>query len=212
MIELAGVSYRYGPDRPALRFPDACIPAGTCVLVRGDSGCGKSTLLALVAGLLTADTGQVRVDGVDVGALAPRARDAWRAATLGFVPQRLHLSEALDVAGNVALAAWAAGAPRAGDDVDAVLDRLGIAALRRRRPHQLSVGQAQRVAVARALVRRPRLLLADEPTASLDDGNSQAVLSLLLAQGRASGATLVISTHDRRVREMLGEDCIEVCL
>lgn len=211
MIELKGLKYRYERG-PELAFPDASVPAGGMAVLRGASGSGKSTLLALLAGLLTPAAGQVRVADVDVGALPPRQRDAWRARTLGFLPQRLHLSDSLDVASNVSLALWAGG--DAADDraVEQALARLGVAELRRRRPHELSVGQAQRVALARAIVRKPAMLLADEPTASLDDEAAAAVLEALQQAARDSGATLVVATHDERVLRVLGTRASELRL
>jgi putative ABC transport system ATP-binding protein len=188
---------------PALRFADVEVVQGAQVLLRGPSGSGKSTLLALIAGLLTPRAGTVVVAGTDVGALPRGARDAWRGATLGFVPQRLHLSESLTVAQNLALPFIACAAAVDGARIAALLERLGIGALTERRPHELSVGQAQRVALARALVRRPRVLLADEPTANLDDAASDAVVSLLTESARENDATLVVATHDARVAARL---------
>ncbi|WP_119153014.1 ATP-binding cassette domain-containing protein [Caldimonas tepidiphila] len=213
MIEAREPACRH-PRGPLLRFPSFAVPAGGTLLLRGASGSGKSTLLALLAGLLTPDAGQVVVDGTDVGALPARERDAWRARTLGFLPQRLHLSDSLSVRDNLALALWAGGAapPGGTEEIDALLARLGVAGLASRRPHELSGGQAQRVALARALLRRPRLLLADEPTASLDDAAAGAALDALQQAAGEGGATLVVATHDRRAVAALGERAQELLL
>lgn len=184
---------------PALRFADFDAEQGAQVLLRGPSGSGKSTLLALIAGLLTPRAGRVVVGGTDVAALPRGQRDAWRGQVLGFVPQRLHLSESLTVAENLALPFIACGAPVDRARVSSLLERLGLSALAARRPHELSVGQAQRVALARALMRQPRVLLADEPTANLDDAMSDAVIGLLAESAKETNATLVIATHDARV-------------
>jgi putative ABC transport system ATP-binding protein len=211
VITTSGLGYAYrGGAR--LKFPDLHVAAGATVVLRGNSGSGKSTLLALLAGLLSPSAGSLRVAGVDLAALQGAARDRWRARTLGFLPQRLHLSDALSVRGNLDLVAWAAGTPSQGDAIDALMQRLGLADLAHRRPHQLSGGQAQRVALARALVMSPRLLLADEPTASLDDASAAAALGELQQAAAAGRATLVIATHDARVAAWLGDAVQEVRL
>jgi putative ABC transport system ATP-binding protein len=199
MLALHGLEFAWSAASSALRFADFDAEQGSQVLLRGPSGSGKSTLLALIAGLLTPRAGRVVVGGTDVGALPRGQRDAWRGQALGFVPQRLHLSESLTVAENLALPFIACGASVDHTRVAALLDRLGLATLGARRPHELSVGQAQRVALARALMRQPRVLLADEPTANLDDAMSDAVISLLADSARETNATLVIATHDARV-------------
>jgi putative ABC transport system ATP-binding protein len=186
-----------------LRLPDFAAVQGSAVLLLGPSGSGKSTLLALLAGLLTPSEGVVEVAGTKLHLLPRGQRDAWRGAHLGFVPQRLHLSESLSVADNLSLPYIAAGLKVDDARIAALLQRLGLQGLAGRRPHELSVGQAQRVALARALVRHPQVVLADEPTANLDDANSAAVLNLLGEEAVAAGATLVVATHDERVRQHL---------
>ncbi len=187
------------PQGPALRFPDVRVAQGGCLLLRGPSGSGKSTCLALAAGLRTASAGRLVVAGQDLGAMRGAASDAWRARTVGFLPQQLHLSAALDVRANLRLAQWAAGFPQDDQAIDAALASLGLEALARRRPHQLSSGQAQRVALARAVLATPTVLLADEPTASLDDTAAEQVLQLLRQTAARCRATLVVATHDARV-------------
>ncbi|HEY0823190.1 MAG TPA: ATP-binding cassette domain-containing protein [Ramlibacter sp.] len=200
MIQARSLAYRY-PQGPALAFPDVDVPQGGTLLLQGRSGTGKSTWLSLVAGLLTPSSGQLLVAGQDVAQLRGGARDRWRGRTIGFLPQRLHLSDALSVERNLALAFFAAGLPEDPAAIRAALMGLDVPELAHRRPAQLSGGQAQRVALARAVLLQPKVLLADEPTASLDDQAAAAALSLLREAARRCGATLVLATHDARVRE-----------
>ena len=202
MIQTHELAYRY-PRGPALLFPDTEVAQGGTLLLQGRSGVGKSTWLSLVAGLLTPSAGRVRVAGQDLAALRRGERDRWRGRTIGFLPQRLHLSDALSVERNLALAFFAAGVPEDRGAVRAALEALDVGELAQRRPHQLSGGQAQRVALARAILLRPRVLLADEPTASLDDPAAAAAVALLRATAQRCGATLVLATHDARVRVAL---------
>ena len=199
MIRTRALRYRY-PRGPELAFSNLDVPQGGTLLLQGRSGSGKSTWLALAAGLLTASQGDVEVAGQPLSRLTRGERDAWRARSVGFLPQKLHLSDALTVHENLALAYYAAGV--FGDDarIRDALHRLGVQDLGNRRPSQLSGGQAQRVAIARSILMQPKVLLADEPTASLDDEAATASLALLREAAREVGATLVIATHDARVR------------
>jgi len=214
MLAWHGLSYRYADAPEAISYADFELAPGQHLLLRGASGSGKSTLLALLSGLLRVQQGTLTVAGMSLAALSPRALDAWRGATLGVVPQRLHLSDALTVAENLALPALAAGQGADDARATALLMALGIAPLASRKPHQLSVGQAQRVALARALMRRPRLLLADEPSASLDDSHTAQMLALLLDAAAREGCTLVIASHDGRVIDAMTRqtDLTEVVL
>lgn len=202
MIEARGLQYAYPRGEP-LRLGDVSVAQGGTLLLRGPSGSGKSTWLALAAGLLTPSAGEITVAGQSPAALSSGVRDGWRARHIGFLPQKLHLSEALTVGDNLALAYFAAGLPVDRAAIDGVLRSLDVAALAARRPSQLSGGQAQRVALARAVLLRPRVILADEPTASLDDGACAAALALLQSSARTLDASLVIATHDARVAQAL---------
>ena len=202
MIQARSLAYRY-PQGPALSFPDVELPQGGTLLLQGRSGAGKSTWLALVAGLLTPTSGQVLVAGQDLAPLRGGERDRWRGRSIGFLPQKLHLSDALSVERNLALVYFAAGLAEDKAAVRAALAALGVADLAHRLPGQLSGGQAQRVALARATLLQPKVLLADEPTASLDDQAAAAAVALLRDAARRCGATLVVATHDARVREAL---------
>jgi putative ABC transport system ATP-binding protein len=202
VIRTRNLTFCYSGGQP-LRFPDVDVPQGAVLLLSGASGSGKSTWLSMVAGLVAPTGGQLEVAGQSLVGLSQSAADAWRARNLGFLPQRLHLSPALTVFENLALAYWAAGVTLDRARIQDCLTALGIHELAQRKPAQLSGGQAQRVALARAVLQRPKVLLADEPTASLDDGAAHDAVALLQSTSLSEGATLVIATHDSRVAALL---------
>ncbi|MEY4737739.1 MAG: hypothetical protein RL302_2058 [Pseudomonadota bacterium] len=202
MIQTRQLAYAY-PGGAALHFPDVDVAQGAVLLLSGPSGCGKSTWLALVAALVAPTDGTLTVAGQALGAMKNIASDAWRSGAIGFLPQKLHLSAALTVRQNLAMAQWAAGQTQDDGRIDAVLQSLVVRDLADRKPGQLSGGQAQRVALARAVLLQPRVLLADEPTASLDDEAAADAVGLLLRAAQTQGATLVIATHDARVAQRI---------
>ncbi len=202
MIRSQALRFVY-PGGATLAFPDVAVAPGTVLLLSGPSGCGKSTWLALVAALVAPTGGQLEVAGQPLASLKPATADAWRARTIGFLPQKLHLSAALTVYQNLAMAQWAAGVPENAVRIKQALASLGVAELSTRLPAQLSGGQAQRVALARSVLLQPALILADEPTASLDDAAAADAVALLLATAQTQGATLVIATHDARVVRLI---------
>jgi putative ABC transport system ATP-binding protein len=202
MFELAGIVHRYG-EVTAVVVPAWRAAAGAAWLLAGQSGSGKSTILHILAGLTRPTQGSVIVKGTDIASLSESARDRWRGRSVGLVPQRLHLVGALDVGDNLRLANTLAGLPVDDTRVFTLLEAVGVAELADRYPSQLSQGQAQRVAIARAVMNRPALLLADEPTANLDDAHAARALELLRGQALETGATLVVASHDARVRSLL---------
>jgi putative ABC transport system ATP-binding protein len=199
MISVESLRHRYG-DRQVLALDAWRAGAGERWLVLGASGSGKTTLLGIVGGLLRPSAGKVAVDGQDLTALSGAALDRFRGQRIGFVPQKLHLIPSLGVAENLLLAQYLAGVAQDRGRVADVLGGLGIGERAHARPAELSPGQAQRVALARAVINRPRLILADEPTSNLDDAHCAQAVELLEAQAAACGATLVVATHDQRVR------------
>ena len=199
MISCRHLTYRYA-NGPTLSFADLEVAQGDVLLLAGASGSGKSTWLALAAGMLAAGSGSITVAGQNLTQLDKRGSDAWRARTIGFLPQKLHLSQALSVHDNLALAQWAVGQKTDNELIAATLSALAVQDLAQRKPSQLSGGQAQRVALARAVLLQPKVILADEPTASLDDDAAAAALDLLHSTAQRLGATLVIATHDGRVK------------
>ena len=199
MISVEGLRHRYG-ERQVLALDAWHAAAGEHWLVLGASGSGKTTLLGILGGLLRPSAGRVAVGGQDLAAVSGAALDRFRGSRIGFVPQKLHLIPSLGVEDNLALAQYLAGVAQDRARVAEVLGVLGIADRAQARPAELSHGQAQRVAVARAVINRPQVILADEPTSNLDDAQCAQALELLESQAAACAATLVIATHDQRVR------------
>ena len=199
MISVRGLTHRYGAAE-ALRLPEWRVAQGERWLVLGASGSGKTTLLHILAGLIRPSEGEVGVFGTDILSLQGKQLDAWRGANVGIVLQALHLVKHLTVRDNLRLAQYLAHLPQDEARVADTLGALGVADKAARKPAQLSQGEQQRVAIARAVVNRPRLLLADEPTANLDDAAAEAAIALLAEQAGRYGATLVVATHDARVK------------
>ena len=199
MIAVRALAHRYG-QQEVLRLPEWKVAQGERWLVLGPSGCGKTTLLHILAGLVRPSEGQVEVAGESLLKLEGARLDRWRATTVGIVLQALHLVKHLSVRDNLRLAQYLAKAPQDDARIDDTLGALGVAAKSARRPSELSQGEQQRVAIARAVVNRPKLVLADEPTANLDDAAAATVVDLLSEQAARYGATLVVATHDGRVK------------
>ncbi|MFC1224928.1 ABC transporter ATP-binding protein [Pedobacter sp. BG31] len=200
MIRISSLVHVYDQGR-SLKFPDWEIGDMEQWLLLGASGSGKSTLLNIIAGLLKPGQGEVLINGTDLYALSARERDSFRGKHIGIVFQKPHLIRSLDVLDNLELAAVMAGLPVDHERNLSLLADLGISELAKNYPDHLSQGQLQRVSVARALVNKPDLLIADEPTSSLDDENASQVIRMLAIRAKDNGAALLIATHDARVRD-----------
>lgn len=190
-------------DRPVLDIETWSVARGRHCLIEGSSGSGKSTLLHLIAGLMRPRSGQVTLDGEEVSSMSGQRLDRLRGQKIGIVLQNFHLIDALNVTGNLHLAQSLAGATQDEGRIDELLGRLGLAGLARRKPAALSQGERQRVAIVRAVINRPVLLLADEPTSALDDRHAEAVLELLIQEADLVGATLLMASHDSRAKTHL---------
>jgi putative ABC transport system ATP-binding protein len=199
-LEARQVTLSFG-ETPALRGADLTVATGEIVAVMGPSGSGKSTLLYCLAGILTPDTGEIHVDGRRIDELGESQRSRLRRDHFGFVFQFGQLVPELTAEENVALPLLLGGTRRepALRQAREWFGRLGLDGLERRRSGELSGGQAQRVALGRGLVTRPRVLFADEPTGSLDSLTGEHVMNLLVGSAREQGTTVVLVTHEARV-------------
>ena len=199
MLSLRGIRHDYA-GATVLRLEKFDAAQGERWLVLGPSGSGKTTLLHLAAGLQRPSAGEVTVAGQPLAALSAATLDRFRGRSIGIVPQKLHLVGTLSVEQNLLLAQYLAALPEDRARAREVLAGVDLAERHAARPHQLSHGEAQRVAVARAVINRPKLLIADEPTSNLDDANCAMALDLLEARAAECGATLLVATHDQRAR------------
>lgn len=200
LLRATGLTKTYGPT-PALSGAEFAIRAGEVVAVMGPSGSGKSTLLHCLAGIVRPDAGTIGYDGRELTALSDSARSTLRRTDFGFVFQFGQLVPELTCAENVALPLRLNGERRKAADARAEewLDRLEVGDVAGKRPGEISGGQGQRIAVARALVTAPRVLFADEPTGALDSLNGERVMRLLTDAARDTGAAVVLVTHEARV-------------
>lgn len=205
MLLLENVQKSYvepnGERLPILDVGEFRLAAGEQVVVRGRSGCGKTTLLHAIAGLTTIDSGKIEVNGVDVTQLAEARRDRFRARNIGYVFQTFNLLPAFTALENVLLGMTFTGQRSNPRRATELLERVGLKHRTTHKPSALSVGEQQRVAVARALANEPALLLADEPTANVDPGNQQHVVDLIREACRSENVTLLMVTHAPEVAQ-----------
>lgn len=199
MLQTRALAYTYTSGQP-LQFPNLDCARGSQWLLLGESGQGKTTLLHLLAGLLKPTSGDVLVDEQSLTQLPAAQIDRLRGQSIGLVFQRPHFIRALSVANNLLVAQSMAGLKTDQAEALNLLKKLGLEKHKHKKPHRLSAGEQQRLAIARALINKPSVILADEPTSSLDDTNTERVIQLLKDNAAETGATLLIVTHDQRLK------------
>lgn len=200
MLRTAGLEFSYN-GKEAFQFPDIHCRKGEQWLLLGLSGSGKTTLLHLLGGLLAARRGSIFIAGTDLTGLSAARLDKFRGQHIGIIFQKPHFVRALTVEENLALAQHMAGLPVSHNRIVDLLDHLQVGHKLRSKPDNLSAGEQQRVAIARALINKPDILLADEPTSALDDVNCRQVISLIEREASEAGATLLVVTHDGRLKD-----------
>lgn len=207
MLKVSGVQYQYN-GAGKLSFPDITLSDQQQCLLIGKSGCGKTTFLHLMGGLLKHQQGNIDIENTDISTLSNTELDKFRGQHIGLVFQKPHLIKSLTVVENIKIAQSLAGLPADNSKLELLLDSLDLVQLRNKKPATLSQGQEQRVAIARALINSPKLILVDEPTASLDDDNAAKVISLLTSLAKQNGANLLVATHDYRVKNEIDNHII----
>ena len=201
MIRTEDLKFHYNNGQN-FHFPDINCEQGAHWLVLGQSGCGKTTLLHLLGGLLRPSSGNITVQNEDITKMGEEQLDHFRGQHIGIIFQQSHLIKALTVEENLLTAQYLAGEKQDKDKVKSILEKLYLGDKLHSKPQNLSIGEQQRVSIARALINDPVLILADEPTSSLDDMNCEEVVELLLEQSKNFNATLLIVTHDGRLKEL----------
>jgi len=200
MLELEGVSHGFG-SKTLFSIDRLEIPAGKHLLILGKSGSGKTTLLNIIGGLLHPSKGSVRLKGTSIYSLNNNARDELRGANIGFIFQKLHLVPTLSVMENLLLANYLAGKKQNRQHGLKILEVLGIKHKKNDYPENLSFGEAQRTAIARALMNEPKIIIADEPTSALDDESCGNVIRLLISEASQRNCSLIVATHDQRIKD-----------
>jgi putative ABC transport system ATP-binding protein len=199
MISLSAVTHNYTNVSP-ISFKDWQINNGEQWLLLGESGSGKTTLLHILTGILKPKQGKVKINDTSIYDLSAKKLDQFRGRNIGIIFQKPHLIKSLTISENLAMAQSFAKLAVDQHRINEVLDSLAILSKKDAYPATLSQGQLQRVSIARAVINKPALLIADEPTSSLDDKNAASVLQLLMEQSGINQATLVVATHDQRVK------------
>lgn len=199
MLEIKSLKHSYDGNT-SIDYPDWNVEKGNHAIILGNSGSGKTTLLHLIGGLMHPNSGTIAIAGENLSEKSKANLDRFRGENIGIVFQKPHLVRSLTVKENLLLSQYLGHKKTNSKRAFEVLSHLNIEDLANRKVHQISQGQAQRVSIARAVMNAPKLLLADEPTASLDDENCKKVIDLLKAEAEETGATLIVATHDHRVK------------
>lgn len=202
MIETRGLTFKYKKEQQNFSFPDIILKEQDDLLILGKSGIGKTTFLHLLAGLLTPTSGKVCIEGVDINSLPLRKLDALRGEHIGLVFQKKHAIQSLTVLENLKARLFFSKKLISDEKIETLLEQLDLTEVKQSKVNALSEGQLQRLGIALSVVHNPQVILADEPTSSLDDENCKVVIELLKNQAKQTNANLIVITHDHRIKSL----------
>ncbi|GGD18323.1 ATP-binding cassette domain-containing protein [Hyunsoonleella pacifica] len=200
MLQTGNLIFHYKENESAFSFPDISLKIRENLLILGKSGIGKTTLLHLLAGLLTPVSGTITIGGVEINKLSHRRLDVFRGQNIGLVFQKKYAIQSLSVLKNLEARIFFSKKPSNNDEVNALLEELDLTEYKHKKLNKLSEGQLQRLNIAMAVIHKPQVILADEPTSSLDDENCSIVIELLKKQALQNNANLIVITHDSRIK------------
>lgn len=200
MISTTNLTFQYKKSAPIFSFPNISLKKGENLLILGKSGIGKTTLLHLLAGLLKPNSGRIIINKVDITLLQNNQLDKFRGEKIGLVFQKKHAVQSLDVFQNLKARLFFSNKTIDINKITIILAQLGLLKFKKSRVNQLSEGQLQRLGIALSVIHNPHVILADEPTSSLDDENCKTVIELLKKQAKQTNANLIVITHDHRIK------------
>ena len=200
MIQTENLTFNYKEGKSTFSFPNITLSKQEDVLILGKSGIGKTTFLHLLAGLLEPTTGKISIDGIDINTLSHSKLDRFRGQNIGLVFQKKHAIQSLSVLENLKARLYFSKKEIDTSQIEGLLNELGLSTHKHNKINKLSEGQLQRLSIAMGVVHQPKVILADEPTSSLDDENCFNVINLLQKQARQTNASLMVITHDSRIK------------
>lgn len=200
MLKTENLIFQYTKEQTVFQFPDIHLKEQENLLILGKSGIGKTTLLHLLAGLLSPKSGNVVINETNINSLSQRKLDVFRGQNIGMVFQNNYAVQSLTVFDNLKARLFFSKKELNTSKIDEVLQQLDIEKCKHKKINELSVGQLQRLSIALSVIHQPKIILADEPTSSLDDDNCKAVIELLINQAKQTNANLIVITHDQRIQ------------
>ncbi|MET2986009.1 ABC transporter ATP-binding protein [Aureibaculum conchae] len=199
MLKTVAITFSYTRES-SFNFPDIELSNSQSLLILGKSGIGKTTLLHLLAGILSPDNGNIFINDTDITSIGSKKLDTFRGKHIGIVFQNTIAISSLTVYENLKARLYFSGISKQKEAIDNILEQLDLVSVKNQKPNTLSTGQLQRLGIALGVIHKPDIILADEPTSSLDDENCELVIDLLKSQAKKSNANLIIITHDQRIK------------